>query len=238
MKFYKYESCGNDFIIIKKAFEKNDKMLAVSYCDRNYGIGADGLLVVDEENNINIYNQDGTTAEMCGNGLKCLIKYFYDKKQLPKKVLGYRFEIYDETLPVLIKINFKYPICKKYNLTMSFLNEEIIYHKVSEGVNHVILFKDFNLEEAKVLQKKEKSNINYVRIVKNNVIEVITYELGVGLTKSCCTGSIASYFVAYELGYLKENGKVIYEKDEIKIEILKSKISVIGTANYVFTGEI
>ena len=86
--FAKYHGCGNDFIVLnsKETGNIGHNELAVSLCNRNTGIGADGLLIVKEKPDENvpvemmIYNSDGSLASMCGNGLRCFANYCYDEK--------------------------------------------------------------------------------------------------------------------------------------------------------------
>ncbi len=242
MNFYKYESCGNDFIIIEKDIKTfvDIKKFIKKICDRNYGIGADGIMLVSNEE-IFIYNKDGSRANMCGNGLKCLIKYFYDKNIIYKKLLNYNYEIIGSKSinSLLMKINFKKPKKIIYNLMDFYNDQDILYYKILYGVWHVILFKDFNLEEAKYLMEKENSNINYVKVINNEKLEVTTYEKGVGLTKSCGTGSISSFYICYLLNYCNNNVIVEYENDFVELEIDKNNnVIMTGSANYVFKGEI
>lgn len=94
IKFTKMQGCGNDFVIIDypeyKKTELSMNKLAERICDRNFGVGADGMIIPKiETENADIgwyfYNSDGSTAQMCGNGMRCFSKYVYDNKILDKK---------------------------------------------------------------------------------------------------------------------------------------------------------
>lgn len=85
--FSKMQATGNDFIIInnlENEFQYSFKLLAKYLCDRHFGVGADGVLILDRGNKadykMRIFNQDGSEAEMCGNGIRCFAKYLYEKK--------------------------------------------------------------------------------------------------------------------------------------------------------------
>lgn len=85
--FSKMQATGNDFIIInnlENEFQYSFKLLAKYLCDRHFGVGADGVLILDKGNKadykMRIFNQDGSEAEMCGNGIRCFAKYLYEKK--------------------------------------------------------------------------------------------------------------------------------------------------------------
>ena len=84
MKFTKMQGAGNDFVLVEANDTPHDwSRLALAMCDRHFGIGADGLLVLSTSNNadcqMRIFNTDGSEAEACGNGLRCLVKYALDK---------------------------------------------------------------------------------------------------------------------------------------------------------------
>jgi len=87
IKFYKYQATGNDFIIIEEDSLSTD--IVKKLCDRNFGIGADGVLLYAPSNDydaiMTIYNSDGSTAKMCGNGYRCFISWLYKKKDIKKR---------------------------------------------------------------------------------------------------------------------------------------------------------
>lgn len=80
MNFVKMHGCGNDFVIIEDEKGFNYEKLAVSLCNRKTGVGADGLIIV-KKNPLEMifYNQDGSRASMCGNGIRCFARYCYEK---------------------------------------------------------------------------------------------------------------------------------------------------------------
>ena len=103
--FFKMQALGNDFIVInnlEKKIEYSYKLLCQYLCNRNFGVGADGVLILERSEITNfkmrIFNQDGSEAEMCGNGIRCLAKYIYENKLINKN----EFEI--ETLSGIRKV--------------------------------------------------------------------------------------------------------------------------------------
>ena len=95
IKITKMQGCGNDFVVLDYSeFEKSGltmSELAKKICDRNFGVGADGMIIPDTKPNGEtdiawyFYNSDGSTAQMCGNGMRCFAKYVYDKKLVSSK---------------------------------------------------------------------------------------------------------------------------------------------------------
>lgn len=94
MKFTKMQGCGNDYVYVngfeEVVLDKSKKAIEVS--DRHFGIGSDGLIFINPSNvadcEMEMYNSDGTRAEMCGNGVRCVAKFAYDKKLVNKKVIS------------------------------------------------------------------------------------------------------------------------------------------------------
>ncbi len=96
MKFTKWQGCGNDFVLIdcRESEPADYAKLAIKVCDRHYGVGADGILVVlpsalpDADFRMRIFNTDGSEAEMCGNGIRCFARYLYDEGITKKTEFG------------------------------------------------------------------------------------------------------------------------------------------------------
>ncbi|MEG2429068.1 MAG: diaminopimelate epimerase, partial [Oscillospiraceae bacterium] len=98
VKITKMQGCGNDFVIIDYSeFEKvgiSMSDFAIKICDRNFGVGADGLIITNpkqpEDADVAwfFYNSDGSTAQMCGNGMRCFAKYLFDNKIVDKKIFS------------------------------------------------------------------------------------------------------------------------------------------------------
>jgi len=129
-KFFKYQAAGNDFIVIKT--EKFDSQRAVKMCDRNFGIGADGVLIHqkteldDADVKMKIINADGSQAEMCGNGFRCFIKYLFDIKFINKQ-----HSINVETVKGILKCNLS--VSKSKDLIMDVCLGEVSLLKGSGG---------------------------------------------------------------------------------------------------------
>ncbi len=224
IRFTKMQGLGNDFIILdfeeykKVNIEKSE--LAKKLCDRNFGIGADGLIIINPETkNTDIgwffYNSDGTIAQMCGNGIRCFAKYVYEKKIIDKKIFTVETEagtiipeIIDENT---VKVNMgnpilepkKIPVLSQNNLNFEILADDKIFkaNAVSMGNPHCIIFTD---EDTKKLALKygrhiethkmfpEKTNVEFVKILSRSEINIDVWERGCGITLACGTGACAT----------------------------------------------
>ena len=232
ISFTKMAGAGNDFIVIDAQTSLNYKKLSIQVCDRTNGIGADGLLVLDKSKNcdyrMRIINADGSEAEMCGNGVRCLAAYIVRNKK-PKKKL---FSI--ETLAGMILAEAKGEIAnvrlsdpKDYqaDIPLKVNDRDIHVHYINTGVPHAIIFVDqlttINVSEiGHLIRYHQKfaprgTNANFVEQDTKDLVAVRTYERGVeDETKACGTGSVASATV----GYLKAN-PTVHNKEKAKMRV-------------------
>ena len=276
IKLTKMQGCGNDFVIIDyPEYEKTGlKMseLAKKVCDRNFGVGADGMIIPNlspENKEADIawyfYNSDGSTAQMCGNGMRCFAKYVYDNKLVDKKSFSVQTLagiIKPELLENgLVKVNMGKPILEDKKIPfwsengekkLVALDREFEITPVSMGNPHcVIITDDDPMELAKkygpTIEKHEffpeKTNTEFVKVKSNMEIDMRVYERGCGITLACGTGACASV-VACVLNNLTENkvkvnllgGPVFVEWQGSKDDTEKD-IFLIGSANYSFFAE-
>ena len=163
VKITKMQGCGNDFIILD--YEEFKKMncemseAAKKLCNRNFGIGADGLIIPNtqtEDNDIAwfFYNSDGTTAQMCGNGMRCFAKYVYDKKLVDKNEFTVKTLAGIITPKILdngqVQVNMSKPILESdkipfipnhnLNYKISVKNRIFEGNAVSMGNPHFVIF--------------------------------------------------------------------------------------------------
>ncbi len=261
IKFYKYEGTGNDFILLED-FENNmpkDKEFIMRMCDRHFGIGADGIIYVQKAYNGNykmqIMNSDGSEAEMCGNGIRCLAKYLFDFNYVKLK----KFEI--ETLAGIRTIEIK---TVKNNMvetvvvemgkpqfigTTNLFDEHLVL--VSMGNPHAVIFKEkIDMNEVKEKGPKieknkyfpNKTTVEFAYVKNENEIELVVYERGAGLTLACGTGACATVAAAAKQNLVKTGipinvllpgGKLI-----ITVKDDYSLIQMEGYAKFVFSGKI
>ena len=271
IKITKMQGCGNDFVIVDyPEFEKTGmKMdeLAVKLCDRHYGVGADGMIIPetdakDTDLGWYFYNSDGSTAQMCGNGMRCFAKYAYDNKFVKKKAFSVQTlagVIKPELLENgLIKVNMGKPILEDKKIpfwgerTITALDREFDITPVSMGNPHCVIITDEDPMElaekyGSVIEKHEyfpeKTNTEFVKVKSRMEIDMRVYERGCGITLACGTGACASV-VACVLNNLTENkvkvnllgGPVFVEWQGSK-DNTQQDIFLIGSANYSFFAE-
>lgn len=220
IKFTKAIATGNDFIIVDNrglVLKNNIDQLAKQLCDRIYGIGADGLLLVEKSKQadfkMRIFNPDGSEAEMCGNGLRCMALYAKDKRIAPT-------DMHIETRAGIIKASIKDDEIKvrltdpkdiQWNLCVMIQGCPYKVSLANTGVPHVIHFVDdienIDVKEigAEMRYHSEFSpagaNVDFVKIINQgkNKIKVRTYERGVeDETLACGTGAVASAIISAE----------------------------------------
>ena len=257
MRFTKMNGLGNDYIFLDgtEKIPKLSRREIIKLCDRNFGIGGDGVVVVTKSEKADfgmiIYNSDGSTAEMCGNALRCLAKYAFQSKLTTDKYLkietggGMRF----------VKINSDGTVtanmCKPVSdfvLTKIPLDTVIQGYKISAGNPHFVVFCSsidplFDLYGAKLSENTaffpERTNVEFAKLSSSdNFALVRVYERGSGETLACGTGATAVFEAAYHFGYLKDNaviklrGGMLHCSHNSKGEVL-----IRGDADFNFIGE-
>ena len=231
MRLSKYHCCENTFLITTYKENVNYNELAKNLCSKD-SFDVDGLIILNiDPIEALFYNKDGSQANMCGNGLNCLIHYCYDKYRIYKyikfktKAGEYECEIVKKTpfyscVNLKIGENYKNVIRKK----MVFKEKEYDVSMVELGVLHTVIVVD-DLEEldGKEIFENElfnkNSNINFVKIIHKNTFEMITYEKGVGYTKACGTGAAASAYILNEFYNLDSDLTVLTKGGILQIEV-------------------
>jgi diaminopimelate epimerase len=266
--FTKLHGNGNDFILIDEYREEmipeiEKSSFAIKYCDRRFGIGADGVLYLEVSDSadigMRIFNADGSEAEMCGNGIRCLVKYALDKGYIKEAarvetlagVLSITSRVADGTW---ITVNMGMPEFAREKLPAKGTGEfiQVSMHgyevyAVNTGVPHAVIFvdslDDTLLDDALKIRRDpvfpKGTNVNFARVDSKNEITVRTYERGVeGETLSCGTGSVACAAVAHKLGKTGDRVKVNTKGGELVITIKDDAAFMEGQAERVFEGTI
>ena len=230
--FTKWHGLGNDFVIVD-IFKENISdcnNLAIEVCDRNFGIGADGLVLVGPSDiadfKMQIFNSDGSEAEMCGNVTRCVACYVYENSLTDKVKFGIETKagiikpelIINNNIIELVKVDMGEPILspnlipveidgrdKIVDYPIKVLNAELKITCVSMGNPHCVIFvddlNDINLTEIGPLLETHKKitkkiNVEFAQVIKDDYIKMRVWERGAGVTLACGTGSCATLVAA------------------------------------------
>jgi diaminopimelate epimerase len=207
MFFTKMVASGNDFVVIDKQPSASLSALARGCCDRKFGIGADGLLLVTKAKNadlrMRIFNADGSEAEMCGNGARCAALFSGRRKA---KMLTLAGIINMRVCGNQVRIQLTDPKSIELDIPLTLNGRLIKANFINTGVPHVVIFVE-GLDKIDVSGigrairhharfSPAGTNVNFVEIENSNLIRVRTYERGVEAeTLACGTGSSASALI-------------------------------------------
>ena len=140
---------GNDFLVLESKKGINYKRLAVKMCDRTNGVGADGLLVLDKSKKtdyrMRIINADGSEAEMCGNGARCMAAYIAKYKKPKKKLFGMETIagiISGEAKGEIANVKLSVPVGYKPEIPLTINGKKIHVHYIDTGVPHTLVYVD------------------------------------------------------------------------------------------------
>ena len=259
INFYKIQATGNDFVVLdgrSETFNPDDRELVSKICNRRFGVGADGLLVLKNSNRENcdfemIYrNSDGSYAEMCGNGARAIVYFAHFVVKL-KDEKTYQFHIDENIYQADIEGQL---ICLemtqisdqgKFDLSQFPMGKDAYF--IDTGVPHSVFFSDeftgdFCEWAAKIRFSKvfpKGSNVNLVRIEREHEISIRTYERGVeGETLSCGTG-VTACALAYAKNENLDRGVIKVRTEGGRLEVLIGENSTIlkGPAKVVFVGQ-
>jgi diaminopimelate epimerase len=252
ISFYKYQGTGNDFVMIDNridCFPKNDIELVKKLCDRRFGVGADGLILLEDHASLDFrmvyHNADGNLSSMCGNGGRCIVKF---AKQLGIIDDFTKFEAVDgfheATIKddrVLLKMNDVKNIIISENHT--FLDTGSPHH-----VELVENLKEFDVKKNGALIRhnmygKDGANVNFVEQTGDNMFSVRTYERGVeDETLSCGTGVTAVALSLFETSVVNSNKVTLKTLGGVltvgfdHLSGIYSNVYLEGPASFVFKG--
>lgn len=254
--FYKYQGTGNDFVMIDNrlaTFPKNNTQLIEHLCDRRFGIGADGLILLENDTETDFrmvyYNSDGNQSSMCGNGGRCLVAFAKKLNVIENSTTFIATDgLHHATISAdgLVSLQMIDVDAIQTTPEFSFLN--------TGSPHHVQLVEDleqYNVKENGAairyskLYGKQGSNINFVKKIDDTTFSVRTYERGVeDETLACGTGVTAVAIAMNATG--KTNATSIHlnvEGGKLAVSFDKkdghyTNIFLIGPAEFVFKGTI
>ena len=252
IKFTKMHGLGNDYVYMDAIHQyiEDESTLAQFVSNRNFGIGSDGLILICKSEKadfkMRMFNSDGSEAEMCGNGIRCVGKFVYDKG------LTQKTEVTIETLAGIkilqlnvkngkvetVKVDMGEPILEPKeipviseekpvkNLNLKAEDKEFVFTCVSMGNPHAITIvdntKEFDVEKyGKVLEVDKafpnKTNVEFIQIVDKNHVKMRVWERGAGETLACGTGACGTAVACYLNGMTERN---------VEVELLGGKLYI------------
>jgi diaminopimelate epimerase len=272
--FFKYHGLGNDFIVLDRRKSGVDIDTATSrvLCDRRRGIGADGVLsLLPSEKGVArmvVHNADGSIPEMCGNGLRCVVKYLVDHSgEKPERVdvetdagvlaclPGYGVDGVATVDVSMGPARLVAPNLPSGATGQPFLDAPVPGHSglrgyaVSMGNPHLVLL-DQPLEEAGRLGPQlerhpgfpDRTNVEFVRVDPDGGLTLVVWERGCGLTQACGTGACAAATAAMLAGRISADtwSRVSLPGGDLQLRVPSdlSDIRVRGPASFVFTGVV
>lgn len=254
MKFTKMQGCGNDYVYIDCLSEavENEKEAAVLLSDRHFGIGADGLILIKKgtaaDFEMVMYNADGSRGAMCGNGIRCVARYVYDKGYIRSNEFTVESMGSVKHIRLLtgvsgveaVRVDMGAPALGAADIPVLADGERVIKKAVSVGGRdfemtcvsmgnpHAVMFieestSDFELEKYGPLFENhsmfpDRVNAEFVRVINENEIEMRVWERGSGETLACGTGACASAVAAVLCGYTSGAVTVHLLGGDLKIE--------------------
>ena len=258
LQFTKMHGLGNDYVYMDAINQKieNRSELAKFVSDRHFGIGSDGLILIcpseKADFRMQMFNQDGSEAEMCGNGIRCVGKFVYDKGLTKKETITVETLAGIKTLVMTAKngkietarVDMGEPILEPEkipvisnenpvkNLKLEVEDKKFIFTCVSMGNPHAVTFikEDVNkLDICKYGAKLEvnkafpkKANIEFINVIDDKTLKMRVWERGAGETLACGTGACAVTVSAILNGYTKRVVTVHLLGGDLKIEWSKN----------------
>ena len=274
IKFTKMHGLGNDYVYIDVTKEnlENPSELSKYISDRHFGVGSDGLILIYPSDKadfrMRMFNSDGSEAEMCGNGIRCVGKFVYDKKLTDKTLVTIETKAGIKTLKLNVKdkevdtvrVDMGIPIIESekipvitdekiaQNLRLNALDKSFDFTCVSMGNPHAVTvvdnLSDFDVKKyGSILEVNEafpnKTNVEFVEIKDPENIKMRVWERGTGETLACGTGACASVVACNLNGLTKRSVNVELLGGNLNIELGEDNhVYMTGPAVTVFEGEL
>ena len=255
IKFQKYQGTGNDFIIIDNtdlSFPSENISLIKQLCDRKFGIGCDGLILINPSDSsdylMNYYNSDGNLGSMCGNGARCSVKFAQNLNIINNKTVFTAFDglhhalIFDDQISLSMK-----PVneIKKYGNDLFLDTGSPHYVQLVSNIKKIDVLHLGRLIRNNSIFKNIGVNVNFVQFISDSEFSVRTYERGVeNETLSCGTGVTAVAIAMFELNKTSLNKlKIVTNGGDLSVDFNKTikgydNIKLTGNVKMVYSGEI
>lgn len=274
MKFVKMHGIGNDYVFVD-CFKEcvNDPVnVARLVSDRHFGVGSDGLILIEPSEKadvkMRIFNADGSEAEMCGNGVRCVAKYVYDYGIVRKSELSIETLAGIKTVGLTVKnervleirVNMGKPLLLRGQIPMAGDDTQVVDEVlevcgvefsvtcVSMGNPHCVVFVDdlkgIDLCKYGPLIENhelfpERINVHFVHVVNRNEVEMVTWERGSGVTLACGTGASAVAVAGVLTGRSGRNISAHLPGGDLRLEWAQDEnVYMTGSATETFKGEV
>lgn len=266
--FFKYHGLGNDFVVLdrRQSGQDVDADTTRRLCDRHFGIGADGVLTIlpapGAAGRMVVHNADGSVAQMCGNGLRCVVKHLAERGggrpqrldvatgagTLSCEIAWSGGEVATVTV-AMGPARLEAPILPNGGPFVQQRLEGLVGTAVSMGNPHLVLLDTPTSEAARLgpgLERHalfpERTNVEFVEAREAGGLRVTVWERGVGLTLACGTGACASVAAAAIAGRAPFDAWVPVELPggvlEIKVATDRSQVWLRGPVAFVFEGAL
>ncbi len=254
--FYKYQGTGNDFVLIDNrlnSFNKIDTKLVAKFCDRKFGVGADGLILLEHSGisdfKMIYFNADGNQSTMCGNGGRCIVAFaqylnVIDKETTFEAIDGLHYATVKKDTIALQMIDV---LNVEENQNYSFLDTGSPHHVqlVSHLANFDVKSEGSKIRYSDLYTTKGGSNINFVEQENPSTFRIRTYERGVeDETLSCGTGATATAIAMHKNGLTTSLTNTIkVEGGTLTIQFKEDKgnytnVFLEGPTQQVFKGKV
>lgn len=264
MKFTKMHGCGNDYVYVNLFEEQleNPAEVSIKVSDRHFGIGSDGLITIGPSDvadfRMRIYNADGSEAEMCGNGIRCVAKYVYDHNLTDKTEITVEtgagvltLILYPENGKVQqVRVDMGEPVLTPAEIPVVSDNDRVIDEPievggktwnmtcVSMGNPHAVVFVDdtasFPLETYGPLFENhqrfpKRTNTEFVQIISRTEVNMRVWERGSAETWACGTGTCACVMACILNGKTEDKVLVHLRGGDLTIEYARATNHVFMT---------
>jgi diaminopimelate epimerase len=239
------QGLGNDFVVLEGPIQLAAGEIA-ELCDRRFGIGADGVLVVTNGDPIRMdyWNADGSPAEMCGNGLRCAARYAYDRGWAPDRNFAIQTQLGARGVRVLedrVEAELGRP-----EVTGHTTIDDRRYHLIDIGNPHaVVVVDDPGAEDVATVGRQigtdarfpNGTNVEFASI-RDGQVTMRVWERGVGETMACGSGMVAAAFVATKIDELRGSIGVSTPGGQGHVEFREGVAWIIAPAEYSFRGSV
>ncbi len=267
MRFTKMHGCGNDYVYIdcREGVPKNVEELAIRLSDRHKGIGGDGIILICSSEKadflMRIFNADGSEGKMCGNGIRCVAKYVFDKGFTDKhhleidslsgvKIIDIDAEAKPGDYETWVTVDMGKPEVENLEETIQLSDgTQLTGSIISMGNPHFVCYSENKPSDTMVLgqgplaEKHERfpdrSNIEFARVSGKDEVEMRVWERGSGETMACGTGACATAVAAIKRGLTANDVTVHLRGGELRIRLdERGHVMMTGPAVTVFEGTI